>query len=80
MDVHCTTEEGGQTKIGWLLMLGEGVAEDFFTDVINERPANQLNFSVVMFLLKRAKIGRKKFFSLLLPTCILLIVINRYSR
>ena len=26
MDVHCTTEERGQTKIGWLLMLGVGVA------------------------------------------------------
>ena len=32
---------------------------DFFTDVINARPINQLTFCVI-FLLKRSKLGRKK--------------------
>ena len=34
---------------------------DFFTDVINARPINQLTFCVI-FLLKRSKLGRKKIY------------------
>ena len=36
---------------------GEGIRIcDFFTDVINARPINQLTFCVI-FLLKRSKLG-----------------------